>query len=38
MKLKCDQCGAEFEYDGLPEEGMECPECGSTEASFSIVD
>jgi rubrerythrin len=37
MKLKCDQCGAEFEHDGLPEEDMECPECGASDGSFEIV-
>ena len=38
MKFKCDKCGAEFEKDDFPKEGEPCPECGTTDGTFSLVE
>jgi rubrerythrin len=32
---KCDKCEAEFELEEIPEE---CPECGATDGTFSLIE
>ena len=32
---KCDECGAIFDLESIPEK---CPECGSEDGTFSLVD
>jgi len=35
LNWKCDKCGAVFDLGDIPEK---CPECGSDDATFSMVD
>ena len=32
---KCDECGATFDSEDIPEK---CPECGAEDGTFSLVD
>jgi rubrerythrin len=32
---KCDECGATFDLECIPEK---CPECGAEDGTFSLVD
>jgi rubrerythrin len=35
MKWKCDECGATFDLQDIPEK---CPKCGRDDGTFSLVD
>lgn len=32
---KCDECGATFNLDDIPEK---CPDCGTENGTFSLID
>jgi len=35
LAWQCDKCGFEFDLDDIPEE---CPNCGESEGTFSLVE
>ena len=35
MSWKCDECGATFDLDNIPEK---CPECDADDGTFSLVE
>jgi rubrerythrin len=35
MSWKCDECGAIFDLDEIPEK---CPECDTKDGTFSLVE
>jgi rubrerythrin len=35
MVWKCDECGATFDLEEIPEK---CPDCGEEEVTFSLIE